>query len=59
MDVCASLEHVGVQSGKLTIRLAALGQGGASPRDVLAALGLIDLELDGYYLTRTVVELQP
>lgn len=59
VDVRASLEHVGVQSGKLTIRLAALGQGGASPRDVLAALGLIDLELDGYYLTRTVVELQP
>jgi radical SAM-linked protein len=59
VDVCASLEHVGVQSGRLTIRLAALSRGGASPRDVLAALGLIDLERDGYCLTRTAVELQP
>lgn len=59
VDVCRSLEHVGVEAGKLTIRLAALHQGGASPRDVLAALGLLDREQEGDYLTRTTVQLQP
>ncbi|NLS91289.1 MAG: DUF2344 domain-containing protein [Planctomycetaceae bacterium] len=59
VDPCRCLEHLRIDSGTLRMRLAAMPQGGASPRDVLTALGLQDLEWEGCYLTRTEVELQP
>lgn len=58
VDPCRCLEHLEIDSGTLRMRLAVLPQGGASPRDVLIALGLQDLEREGCYLTRTQVELQ-
>jgi radical SAM-linked protein len=59
VDPCRCLEHLEIDSNTLRMRLAVLPQGGASPRDVLTALGLQDLEQEGCYLTRTEVELQP
>jgi radical SAM-linked protein len=58
VDPCRCLQHLEVQSGMLRMSLTALAQGGASPRDVLTALELQDLEQEGCYLTRTEVELQ-
>jgi len=58
VDPCRCLEHLEIDSGTLRMRLALLSQGGASPRDVLTALGLQDLEREGCYLARTEVELQ-
>ncbi len=58
VDPCRCLEHLEIDSNMLRMRLAVLPQGGASPRDVLTALGLQDLERDGCYLTRSEVELQ-
>ena len=59
VDPCRSLEHLEIDSDILRMRLAVIPQGAASPRDVLTALGLQDLEQEGCYLTRTEVELQP
>lgn len=42
---------------RLRIRLRVSPQGGVRPRDMLAALGLDDLEQQACYLTRTAVEL--
>ena len=39
------------------MRLRTDGAGSAGPRDVLAALGLDDLEREGVRLTRTAVEI--
>ncbi|MHB8903039.1 MAG: TIGR03936 family radical SAM-associated protein [Thermoguttaceae bacterium] len=58
VDPCRCLEHLEIVSDTLRMRLAVLPQGGAAPRDVLAALGLQDLEQEGCRLTRTDVELQ-
>jgi len=58
VDPCRWLERVEVESGTLRMHLTVPGQGGASPRDVLTALGLQDLENEGCYLTRTRVELE-
>lgn len=59
VDPCRCLQRLEIDSGKLRMRLAVLPQGGASPRDVLTALELQDLEHEGCHLTRTEVELQP
>jgi len=59
VDSRRGLEHLEIDSGTLRMRLAVLPKGGASPRDVLMALELQDLEQEGCYLTRTEVELQP
>lgn len=56
VDLRASLEELSLQDGLLQVRLG-YQEGGAGPRDVLAALGLADLEQQGAYLTRTQVEL--
>jgi radical SAM-linked protein len=58
IDPCRSLERLEVDSGTLRMRLSVPRQGGASPRDVLAALDLQDLEQEGCYLIRTEVELE-
>ena len=59
IDLKADLESLALDDDGLCIRLR-VGQGaGPHPRDVLAALGLADLEEDGCWLTRTRVEVTP
>ncbi|NUQ65090.1 MAG: DUF2344 domain-containing protein [Pirellulales bacterium] len=57
VDFRPDLESLAVQDGVVSMRLCGR-EGGAGPRDVLAALGLSDLEEQGVCLTRTQVELQ-
>lgn len=57
IDLLASLAELSLVEGLLTMRLRVLGQAAAGPRDVLAALGLDDLEREGVVLTRSAVEL--
>ena len=59
VDLCASLEEVALEGGRLAMRLRVDRQATAGPREVLGALGLGDLERDGVWLTRTAVELTP
>lgn len=59
VDLLAVLDHLEFDGGVLQFRLNVGSQGGVRPRDVLVALGLDDLETEGYYLTRTAVELAP
>lgn len=59
VDLRQSLEDLSLQEGVLRMRLRADRQGSAGPRDVLAALGLEDLEAGGACLVRTRVEVQP
>jgi radical SAM-linked protein len=58
-DLKALLESLAYREGVLTFRLQADGQVGVRPREVLAALGVADLEQSGFDLTRTAVELTP
>jgi radical SAM-linked protein len=58
VDVRPFLEELTLQDGALRMRLLASRQRSAGPRDVLSALGLSDLELEGFPLARTAVELQ-
>lgn len=53
------LEALTLREGVLHMRLRASPLRSAGPRDVLAALGLDDLERAGVHLTRTTVELEP
>jgi radical SAM-linked protein len=53
-----SLEELQWQAGVLRFRLRATRERSAGPRDVLAALGLDDLQRSGAYLTRCEVRLQ-
>ncbi|NLX96424.1 MAG: DUF2344 domain-containing protein [Rhodopirellula sp.] len=57
VDCRSDLEELTLQDGLLSMRLRNR-EGGAGPRDVLAALALSDLEEQGMHLTRTHVELQ-
>jgi radical SAM-linked protein len=57
VDLRAGLEQLELQHGRLVITLLAAREAAARPRDVLAHLGLADLESSGMYLTRTRVEL--
>jgi len=58
-DVRRTLEELRLEEGRLRFRLRASRQRSAGPRDVLAALGLDDLEPQGAWLTRLQVQLQP
>jgi len=58
VDLRPSLEELDLREGQLVMCLSASRQAGPSARDVLAALGLADLEREGVFLTRTRVELQ-
>jgi hypothetical protein len=53
------LEWLELSGGVLRMRLRAGAGRMARPRDVLAALGLDDLERAAFCLTRTRVELEP
>lgn len=59
IDLRPFLEELSLEEGVLRMRLAVESGAGAGPRDVLAALGLSDLELQGVHLKRTVVEIRP
>jgi len=56
VDLRASLEELALREGVLHMRLRTDRAGSAGPRDVLAALGLADLEKEGVHLTRSAVE---
>lgn len=57
LDLLADLELLELDNGKLRIQQRVTQAARAHPRDILAALGLADLESRGYTLTRTKVEL--
>lgn len=59
VDVRQFLEQLTLQEGVLRMRLRVTPQRSAGPRDVLAALALDDLEQQGWFLTRSEVELEP
>ncbi len=54
-----ALAELTLEEGTLRMRLAASREASPGPRDVLAGLGLEDLERAGCCLTRTHVELAP
>lgn len=57
LDLRPLVVAMSLENGKLTMRLRVDREGSARPREVLAAVGLEDLELAGYSLTRTEVEI--
>jgi radical SAM-linked protein len=57
VDVKAGSDHLELQEGSLRFRLLADCPVSVRPREVLQALGIADLEHEGYYLTRTDVEI--
>lgn len=59
VDVRQFLEQLTLEEGVLRMRLRVTPQRSAGPRDVLAALALDDLEQQGWFLTRSEVELEP
>jgi radical SAM-linked protein len=58
IDLRPYLEELSLDGDTLHIQLRVTRQGTGRPREVLVALGLEDLEQQGYHLTRTVVELE-
>jgi radical SAM-linked protein len=58
IDLRADLTELTLQHGVLSMRLRTGSQGGARPREVLEALGLAELELQGVHLSRSAVEIQ-
>jgi radical SAM-linked protein len=59
IDLRASLVALTLRAHRLQMRLKTDPGGSAGPRDVLAALGLDDLESEGAVLVRTDVEIAP
>ena len=59
LDLRPLLEELTLHEGVLSMRLRTGNRGSARPREVLGALGLADVELQGSHLTRTAVEIQP
>jgi radical SAM-linked protein len=59
LDLRPLIAHLAIHEGVLSMRLRLDRQGSARPREVLAALGLEDLELEGGMLTRSRVEVSP
>ncbi len=57
IDIRASLLALSLTGDRLEMRLRTDPGGSAGPRDVLAALGLQDLERQGARLARTAVEI--
>jgi len=58
IDLRRFVEGLELRGGVLEIRLRASREASAGPRDVLAALGLAELEQQGTRITRTKVELE-
>jgi len=59
LELRQSLEELTLREGTLRMRLAASREASPGPRDLLAGLGLEDLERAGFCLARTRVELTP
>jgi radical SAM-linked protein len=59
IDLLGDLKELGLVDGVLRMALRVSGAASASPRDLLAELGVADLEQQGNWLTRTAVELAP
>jgi radical SAM-linked protein len=57
LDLRPLVTAMSLDGGALSMRLRVDREGSARPREVLAAIGLEDLELEGYSLTRTEVKL--
>jgi radical SAM-linked protein len=57
VNLCTSLVRLQLVERRLEFTLRATGQAQARPRDVLAALGLDDLEAQGVWLIRSEVQL--
>jgi radical SAM-linked protein len=57
LDLRRLVTTMGLEGGTFKMRLRVDREGSARPREVLAAVGLDDLELEGYSLTRTQVEI--
>jgi radical SAM-linked protein len=58
LDLRPLIEELRLDEGTLVMRLRVDGDGSARPRELLAALGLDDIESLGEVIRRTVVELQ-
>lgn len=56
IDLRQSIVELALDGGRLSMRLGVDPRGSAGPRDVLAALGLSDIEQHGAILRRTAVE---
>ena len=56
-DATAFVEHIDLTDGLLRFTARVTPEGTTRPRDLLAWLGLDDLDEQGLYLTRTAVEL--
>ena len=59
LDLRPLIAGLAIREGVLSMRLRLDRQGSARPREVLAALGVDDLEVQGGTLTRTRVEVLP
>lgn len=59
LDLRPLIAGLAIDGNTLSIRLRVDREGSARPREVLAALGLEDLEVQGGILTRTRVEVSP
>ncbi len=58
VDLNRCLEKLTFSEGTLTMRLKTISSGSASPRELLAVLGIDEVERHGVHLTRTAVEIQ-
>lgn len=58
VDVRRDLVELVLEADVLRFRMRYAREGSSRPRDVLAVLGLDDLEREGFFLTRTAVELE-
>lgn len=57
LDLRPLVQEMSLEGGVFRMRLRVDREGSARPREVLAAVGLEDLELEGFSLTRTAVEI--
>ena len=57
IDLKAGSDHLEFRDGNLRFSLPVNRSGSVRPREVLQALGVADLENEGYFLTRTDVEI--
>ena len=59
VDVRPDLAHLELSNSVVRFSLLVTRTASVRPREVLAAVGLADLEDEGYYLTRTAVDIAP
>jgi len=59
VDLRSYVEDLSLDQDVVRMQIRVAREGSGRPREVLSAIGLEDLEQQGCYLTRTVVELAP